>query len=59
MNVHWTDTAQGHLDAIHRYIAQQVGEIVAGRTSKSYREFRDTRGVGTPLFLLDALRKDG
>ena len=26
MNVHWTDTAQGHLDAIHHYIAQNSPE---------------------------------
>jgi toxin ParE1/3/4 len=26
MNVHWTDTAQRHLDAIHHYIAQDSPE---------------------------------
>jgi plasmid stabilization system protein ParE len=26
MNVHWTDTAQGHLAAIHDYIAQNSPE---------------------------------
>ena len=26
MNVHWTDTAQGHLDAIYQYIAQNSPE---------------------------------
>ena len=26
MNVHWTDTAEGHLDAIYAYIAQDSSE---------------------------------
>lgn len=26
MRVHWTDTAEGHLDAIHAYIAQDSPE---------------------------------
>jgi plasmid stabilization system protein ParE len=26
MKVHWTDTAEGHLDAIHAYIAQDSPE---------------------------------
>ena len=26
MNVHWTETAEGHLDAIHDYIAQDSPE---------------------------------
>jgi toxin ParE1/3/4 len=26
MNVHWTDTAEGHLDAIYAYIAQDSPE---------------------------------
>ena len=26
MSVHWTDTAQAHLDAIHAYIAQDSPE---------------------------------
>jgi plasmid stabilization system protein ParE len=26
MNVHWTDTAEAHLDAIHAYIAQNSRE---------------------------------
>lgn len=26
MKVHWTDTAEGHLDAIHNYIAQDSPE---------------------------------
>ncbi|MFH1970293.1 MAG: type II toxin-antitoxin system RelE/ParE family toxin [Verrucomicrobiota bacterium] len=31
MSVHWTDTAQAHLDAIHAYIAQDSAEY-ANRT---------------------------
>ena len=31
MRVHWTDTAQAHLDAIHAYIAQDSAEY-ANRT---------------------------
>jgi len=31
MRVHWTDTAQAHLDAIHTYIAQDSAEY-ANRT---------------------------
>lgn len=31
MNVHWTDTAQRHLEAIHRYIAED-SPVYAQRT---------------------------
>lgn len=30
MKVHWTDTAEGHLDAIHYYIAQDSPEYIHG-----------------------------
>ncbi|MBM4043190.1 MAG: plasmid stabilization protein [Planctomycetes bacterium] len=34
MKVHWTDTAQGHLDSIHRYIAQDSTEYALREKSR-------------------------
>jgi toxin ParE1/3/4 len=51
MKVHWTETAEGHLDAIHAYIAQDSPEyakrIVDRRTRKSQPEPHSSSSGGS------------
>ncbi len=37
MNVHWTDTAEGHLDAIYAYIAQDSPDYARRRVDRLTR----------------------
>ncbi len=47
MKVHWTDTAQEHLDAIHAYIAQDSPEYAKRVIDRLTR--RSQQIVGFPL----------
>lgn len=62
MNVHWTDTAVSHLDAIHAYIAQdspeyakRVVDKLTGR-SQQIADFPQS-GRAVPEFELDQIRE--
>ncbi len=62
MKVHWTDTAQGHLDAIYRYIAQDSPEYAKRmfdrltRRSKQIAEFA-LSGRIVPEYEMDQIRE--
>ncbi len=62
MNVHWTDTAQGHLDAIHHYIAQNSPEYAQRmvdrltRRSQQIAEFPQSGRV-VPEFQMEQVRE--
>lgn len=47
MKVHWTDTAQAHLDAIHSYIAQDSPEYAKRMVDRLTR--RSQQIAGFPL----------
>jgi len=45
MNVHWTDTAEGHLDALYDYIAQDSPEYakrMVDRLTRRSQQIADT-----------------
>ena len=62
MKVHWTDTAQGHLDAIYRYIAQDSPEYAKRmldrltRRSQQIAEF-PLSGRIVPEYEMDQIRE--
>jgi len=44
MKVHWTETAENHLDAIHNYIAQNSSEYatrMVDRLTKRFQQISD------------------
>ena len=62
MNVHWTDTAQGHLDAIYAYIAQNSTEYalrMVDRLTRRSQQIADVplSGRRVPEYDLDQLRE--
>ena len=62
MRVHWTDTAQGHLDAIYAYLEQDSAEYARQmvdrltRRSKQLAEFPSS-GRRVPEFEMDQIRE--
>ena len=62
MKVHWTDTAQEHLDAIHRYIAHNSSEYAMctidrlTRRSQQIADFPES-GRKVPEYDLDQIRE--
>jgi plasmid stabilization system protein ParE len=62
MKVHWTDTAEGHLDAIHAYIAQDSPEYARRmvdrltRRSQQIAEFPFS-GRRVPEYDVDQIRE--
>ena len=62
MNVQWTDTAQGHLDAIHHYIAQNSPEYAKlmvdrlTRRSQQIAEFPQSGRV-VPEYQMEQIRE--
>ena len=62
MNVHWTDTAQGHLEAIYRYIAQdsvQYARRMVDRLTRRSQQIADfpLSGRKVPEYEMDELRE--
>ena len=62
MNVHWTDTAQGHLDAIHDYIAQNSPEYaqrMVDRLTRRSQQIGDFPRSGrvVPEYQLEQIRE--
>jgi len=62
MKVHWTDTAQGHLDAVHRYIAQNSPEYakrMVDRLTRRSQQIGDFPQSGrvVPEYQLDQIRE--
>ncbi|MFC1498635.1 type II toxin-antitoxin system RelE/ParE family toxin [Verrucomicrobiota bacterium] len=62
MNVHWTDTATGHLDAIHAYISKDSPEYakrVVDRLTKRSQQIADfpLSGRTVPEYELDQIRE--
>lgn len=52
MNVHWTDTAQDHLDAIYAYIAQdspEYGLRMVDRLTQRSKQIADAPLSGRPV----------
>jgi len=62
MRVHWTDTAQGHLDAIYAYLEQDSAEYARQmvdrltRRSQQLAEFPSS-GRRVPEFEMDQIRE--
>ena len=62
MRVHWTDTAEGHLEAIHGYIAQDSPEYAKAmvdritRRSQQIAEFPFS-GRRVPEYEIDQVRE--
>ena len=62
MKVHWTDTAEGHLEAIHAYIAQDSSEYARRvvdrltRRSEQVAEFPFS-GRRVPEYDMDQIRE--
>jgi plasmid stabilization system protein ParE len=62
MNVHWTDTAQGHLNAIHQYISQNSPEYAMRmvdrltRRSRQIAEFPQSGRV-VPEYQMEQVRE--
>ncbi len=62
MRVHWTETAQGHLDAIHAYIAQDSSTYARRmvdrltRRSQQIAEF-PLSGRRVPEYEMDQIRE--
>ncbi|HVM60509.1 MAG TPA: type II toxin-antitoxin system RelE/ParE family toxin [Verrucomicrobiae bacterium] len=62
MNVHWTETAQGHLDAIYHYIAQNSPEYAKRtvdrltRRSQQIGDFPQSGRV-VPEYQLEQIRE--
>jgi toxin ParE1/3/4 len=62
MNVHWTETAQEHLDAIHAYIAQNSAEYalrMVDRLTRRSQQIADAplSGRRVPEYDLDQIRE--
>jgi len=62
MSVHWTDTAQDHLDAIHAYIAQDSAEYAirtVDRLTRRSQQIADfpLSGRRVPEYDLDQIRE--
>ncbi len=62
MKVHWTDTAQGHLDSIHRYIAQDSAEYALRMVDRLTRRSQfiasfPLAGRRVPEYDMDGLRE--
>lgn len=62
MKVHWTDTACGHLDAIHAYISQDSPEYakrVVDKLTKRSQQIVDfpLSGRTVPEYELDQIRE--
>lgn len=62
MNVHWTETAQGHLDAIHAYIARNsvvYALRMVDRLTRRSQQIADAplSGRRVPEFDLDQIRE--
>ncbi|HTS20058.1 MAG TPA: type II toxin-antitoxin system RelE/ParE family toxin [Verrucomicrobiae bacterium] len=62
MNVHWTDTAQGHLDSIYRYIAQNSTEYAKRmvdrltRRSQQIADFPESGRI-VPEYQMEQIRE--
>lgn len=62
MNVHWTETAQEHLDAIHAYIARNSAEYalrMVDRLTRRSQQIADTplSGRRVPEYDVDQIRE--
>ena len=62
MTVHWTDTAQDHLDAIHGYIAQNSPEYalrMVDRLTRRSQQIADAplSGRRVPEYDMDQIRE--
>lgn len=62
MNVHWTDTAQDHLDAIHAYIAQDSPEYARRTVDRLTRRSQQLvrfplSGRKVPEYEIDQIRE--
>ena len=62
MRVHWTDTAQAHLDAIHTYIAQDSAEYakrMIDRLTRRSQQIADfpLSGRRVPEYDMDQVRE--
>ena len=62
MNVHWTETAQEHLDAIHAYIARNSAEYalrMVDRLTRRSQQIADAplSGRRVPEYDLDKIRE--
>jgi len=62
MRVHWTDTAQAHLDAIHAYIAQDSAEYAIrtiDRLTRRSQQIADfpLSGRRVPEYDMDQVRE--
>ncbi len=62
MKVHWTETAQEHLDAIYRYIAQNSSEYamcMVDRLTRHSQQIADFPASGrkVPEYDLDQIRE--
>ena len=62
MNVHWTDTAQGHLDAIYHYIAQNSPEYAKRMVDRLTRRSQQIgsfpqSGRVVPEYQMDQIRE--
>ena len=62
MKVHWTDTAEGHLDAIHAYIAQDSHEYVKRTVDRLTRRSQQIAkfpfsGRRVPEYDIDQIRE--
>ena len=62
MRVHWTDTAQEHLDAIHAYIAQDSPEYAKRMIDRLTRRSQQIAGFPlsgrrVPEYAMDPIRE--
>jgi toxin ParE1/3/4 len=62
MNVHWTETAQDHIDAIHAYIARNSAEYalrMVDRLTRRSQQIADSPlpGRRVPEYDLDQIRE--
>jgi len=62
MKVHWTDTAVGHLDAIHAYISQDSPDYalrIADKLTQRSKQIADfpLSGRTVPEYELDQIRE--
>lgn len=62
MKVHWTETAEGHLDAIHAYIAQdspQYATDMVDRLTRRSQQIADfpLSGRRVPEYDMDQIRE--
>lgn len=62
MNVHWTETAQDHLEAIHAYIARNSAEYalrIVDRLTRRSQQIADAplSGRRVPEYALDQIRE--